>query len=221
MDDLIERGIKVDLIITDPPYEVSVTNWGGSINTIKKFKNSTKQVAEAWIDNWYNFDLFIEKARKLQDKLNIYFWCNKKQIPMYINYFSKEKKILFDILFWNKKNAIPSYNNKYLSDCEYLLYFKEKWAYNKPQNYEDAKTCHLWIINHADKKKYWHPTIKPLDFSEKVIRNSCPVNWIVFDPFMWSWTNWVAAINNWRNFIGIEIEKKWFNIAKQRNIWLI
>jgi len=135
---------------------------------------------------------------------------------MYFKYFVEEKKCLFDILIWNKRNAIPSYNNKYLTDNEYCLYFKKPWAYNKPQNYEDAKTVYLWIINHKDKKTYWHPTIKPLDFTEKLIRNSCPEWWIVFDPFMGSWTTWVACVNTNRNFIWIELNKEYFEIANNR-----
>ena len=216
MDKLIEQWVKVDLIHIDPPYDVSVTNRGWSINKIKRFKHSTKQVAEANINKWYDFHKFIKKAEQLQDKINIYIWCNKKQIPMYFEYFVWEKKCLFDILIWHKKNAIPSYNNKYLTDCEYCLYFKQPWAYNKPQSYEDAKTVYLWLINHKDKKKYNHPTIKPLDFVEKLIRNSCPKNWIVLDPFMWSWTTWVACKNLNRDFIWIEINKEYFNLAKQR-----
>jgi len=216
MDKLIEQWVKVDTIITDPPYEVSVTSGWGSINTIKKFKNSIKQVNEAWIDNWYNFKEFIRKAEQLQDKINIYIWCNKKQIPMYFEYFVLQKKCLFDILIWNKRNAIPSYCNKYLTDNEYCLYFKKPWAYNKPQSYEDAKTVYLWLINHKDKKLWGHPTIKPLDFTEKIIRNSCPEWWIVLDPFMGSGTTWVACKNLNREFIWIELNNKYFNIAKNR-----
>jgi site-specific DNA-methyltransferase (adenine-specific) len=216
MDRLIAQDVKVDLIQIDPPYDVSVKNWGWSINTIKKFKNSTIQVANAGLDNGYDFYSFIKKAEKLQDKTNIYIWCNKKQIPMYMDYFVIKRNCLFDILIWNKKNAIPSYNNKYLTDNEYCLYFKKAWAYNKPQNYDDAKTVYLWLINHKDKKLWNHPTIKPLEFIEKTIRNSCPPWGVVFDPFMWSWTTGVACKNLGREFIGIELNETYFNIAKER-----
>lgn len=216
IDKLISEWVKVDLIHIDPPYQVSVTNKGGSINTIKKFRDSTEQVSDSKLNKWYDFLRFIEKACQLQDKTNIYIWCNKKQIPMYFKYFVEEKKCLFDILIWNKRNAIPSYNNKYLTDNEYCLYFKKPWAYNKPKNYEDAKTVYLGTINHKDKKIWNHPTIKPLEFIEKTIRNSCPEWWVVFDPFMWSWTTWVAAYNQNREFIWIELDKKYFELASFR-----
>lgn len=44
MKTFIEKGLKVDLILTDPPYEVSVTNGGGSVNNVKKFKQTLTDI---------------------------------------------------------------------------------------------------------------------------------------------------------------------------------
>lgn len=70
--------------------------------------------------------------------------------------------------------------------------------------------------NVTDKKLYQHPTIKPLDITEKIIRNSSEEGQMVLDPFMGSGTTGVACSRLNRNFIGIECEEKWFNIAKNR-----
>ena len=80
----------------------------------------------------------------------------------------------------------------------------------------DAKTYVIQGINYTDKKLYKHPTIKPLDIIEKLIRNSSNENGIILDPFMGSGTTGVACVKNKRNFIGIEINKEYYNIARNR-----
>ncbi len=216
LERLIEQNVKIDLIIADPPYEISVTNKWGSINNIKWFNKSLKEINKKQIDKWYDYIKFFELVKQLQNKINMYIRCNKKWLPIYINYFSQNKNILIDILIRHKVNAIPSYFNKYLTDCEYCIYIKEKGAYCKPKSYEDAKTIYIDKINHIDKKRYKHPTIKPLPFITKLVKNSCPPWWIVLDPFMWSWTTGVACKLTNRNFIGIELDEDYFEIAKKR-----
>jgi len=61
-----------------------------------------------------------------------------------------------------------------------------------------------------------HPTVKPVNLMEYLIRIYCPVNCIVLDPFCGSGTTGVAAIRQKREFIGIELNKKYCKIAKNR-----
>ena len=149
-------------------------------------------------------------------EINIYFWCNKVQIPDYLSFYVGKHKCKFDILCWHKTNALPTYSNKYLSDTEYLLYFRKGKGKCFPESYEDAKTFYIAPINHKDKKLYGHPTIKPLDFTESIIRNSSRESQLILDPFMGSGTTGVAALQNNRNFIGIELDENYFKIAQQR-----
>lgn len=191
MRDLIARGIKVDILYTDPPYDVSAVNGGGSMHKSGKL-SSLKELSTANIDKGYNIDAFGELALQLQDNINMYFWCNKAQIPAYIDFYVTKNKCKFDILPWIKTNALPTYSNKYLTDTEYCLYFR-KGGYCMPQSYEDAKTYYFAPINLKDKKLYGHPTCKPLDVVEKHIKNSTKVGALVFGPFMGSGTTGVAC----------------------------
>lgn len=149
-------------------------------------------------------------------EINIYFWCNKKQIPEYFDFWVTKHKCTFDILCWHKTNALPTYSNKYLSDTEYLLYFRKGKGKCFPNSYDDAKTFYIAPINHKDKKIYGHPTIKPLPFTEPLIRNSTKENQIVLDPFMGSGTTGVAALKNNRKFVGVELNDTYFDITKKR-----
>ena len=214
MKDIPDKTI--DLIVTDPPYNVSATNDGGTINKVKKLNKSLKDLVETNITNGYDIETLGEEFMRVMKEPNIYLWCNKTQIPEYFKFYVEKYKCKFDILCWHKNNALPTYSNKYLSDTEYLLYFRKGKGKCFPKSYEDAKTYYIAPINHKDKKKYKHPTIKPLDITEKVIKNSSKENDIILDPFMGSGTTGVACKQLNRNFIGIELLEEYYNIAKER-----
>lgn len=206
---------SVDLVVVDPPYDLSIRHDGRKLYANKKFDKTITELIESNIDSGFNMEYFCEEICRVMNGINIYIWCNKKQIPFYIDYFVTKKKCKFDILCWHKTNALPTYKNKYLTDTEYLLYF-QSGGKNSPTNYDDAKTFYLSPINLKDKKLYGHPTIKPLDITEKIIRNSSKVNDTVFDCFMGSGTTGVACKKLDRSFVGVEINPEYFNMAKNR-----
>ena len=61
-----------------------------------------------------------------------------------------------------------------------------------------------------------HPTIKPLPLIERLVKNSCPEGGCVLDPFMGSGTTGVACVKHHRDFIGMEIDEKYYGVAKER-----
>lgn len=207
---------SIDLIVTDPPYLISATNGGGTINNIKKLNKSLQDLTNADITNGYDIVRFGKEFVRVMKEINIYVWCNKVQIQDYFNFYVNKLGCKYDIICWHKTNALPTYSNKYLSDTEYLLYFRKGKGKCFPQSYEDAKTYYIAPINLKDKRKYKHPTIKPLEITERIIRNSSREGQVVFDPFMGSGTTGVAAIQNGRRFIGCEINQEYFEIAKRR-----
>ena len=147
--------------------------------------------------------------------MNIYIWCSKKQIEDYLKYFVDKHKCRYEILIWNKTNAMPLYSNKYINDKEYCLYFRKESKCN-PMSYDDARTVYTSPANAKDRVEYKHPTIKTVDFIRKLIRNSSNENDIVLDCFMGSGTTAVASILENRNYVGFEIEKKYYDISNSR-----
>ena len=207
---------SVDLIVTDPPYEISQINGGGSVNTVKKLNKSLEDLETANIRKGYDIISFCEECMRVMKEPNIYIWCNKKQIPTYFDFFVEKYNCKFDILVWNKPNALPTYSNKYLTDCEYCLYFRSGKGKCFPKSYEDAKTVFTAPINISDKKKYNHPTIKPLEFIRAMIRNSSQQGDMVLDPFAGSGTTAVACELEHRDCICIEINPEYANIISNR-----
>jgi len=91
------------------------------------------------------------------------------------------------------------------------------------QEYESLRYTHNLDTNHNN---VWrsqernngkqHPTQKPLDLMERIVKTSSKEGGIILDPFMGSGSTGVACINTNRNFIGIEKDDKYFEIAKSR-----
>lgn len=211
----------VDLVVTDPPYEMSATNGGGSINSVMKMNRSLKQLDDVDISKGYNIKEVGKELVRVMKNINLYVWCNKVQIPDYFNYYVNELGCKFEIICWHKTNALPTYKNKYLSDTEYCLYFR-KGGYCDPsqtaeeERYENAKTFYITPRNAKDKKLWKHPTIKPLDITQKFIKNSSKKGDLVLDCFMGSGTTGVACKNLERDFIGIELNRDYYKIALER-----
>ena len=211
---------SIDLVITDPPYEIS-TKGGGSISKVKHLDSSLNKLSEDEIDKGYNFYEVHKELVRIMKNINIYIWCNKIQIPQLFDFYVTENRCKFDILCWHKTNALPTYKNKYLTDTEYCLYFR-KGGYCDPsateenERYENAKTFYISPLNQKDKKLYNHPTIKPLALIEKFIKNSSHKGDTILDCFMGSGTTGVACRKLERDFIGIEINKDYFETAKNR-----
>lgn len=212
LKDMPDRS--VDLVVTDPPYEVS-SDGGGIYNKVIRLNKSLQELVDLDITSGYDFENINKELVRIMKNINAYFWCNKLQIPRYFNFYVNELGCKFDIIRWEKTNPIPTYHNKYLTDTEFCLYFR-KGGYCSPNSYEDAKTYFVAPINAKDKRLWRHPTIKPLEIIERLVRNSSKPDEIVFDPFMGSGTTGVACKNLGRNFIGCEISKEYFEIAEER-----
>lgn len=205
---------SVDLVIIDPPYLIENTKAGGKSNLAKSIQLMNNELEQNKLTKGIDYNL-LEQFVRLLKKINIYIWCNSKQIPEYFKFFIDKYKCSFDILIWNKTNATPLFHNKYLTDKEYCLYFR-KGGICQPKNYESAKTVYYLPINVKDKRKYNHPTIKPLEIIKNLVINSSLEGDTVLDCFMGSGTTGVACKELNRNFIGIEIDKTYFDIAQER-----
>ncbi len=206
---------SIDLVLIDPPYDICTA--GGKKGN-DKLSHDIMKLEKELIDNNLvsSFDIkVLDEIVRVMKGINIYIWCNARQIPMYIKYFNLQLQCKLEVVIWGKTNPIPLFSNKYMNDKEYCLYFR-KDGYCKPKSYEDAKSIYISKANVEDKKKYQHPTIKPLELIRRLIRNSSKENEIVLDCFLGSGTTAVACILENRKYIGFEINKKYFDIANKR-----
>lgn len=203
---------SIDLIVTDPPYEIHAGGRGGAFGVEKRpyhLAVSKSEMLNCGVTN----DMLSEMCRVMK-KVNVYLWCNKTQLSQYLTFF-EERGCLTDVLVWCKTNPTPMCNNKYLSDLEYCVFAKEpKVRING--TYETKHKYYVLPSNMADKKLFGHPTIKPLKIIENLIINSSDREGVILDPFMGSGTTALAAKKLERHYIGFEIDPKWTNVAQNR-----
>jgi len=207
------EGIKllddnsIDLVVIDPPYKLDL-NKVKKTNEFNKYANELLELKDGF--DLKILDLLIKKMKKI----NIYIYCSKRQIKEILEYFI-DKKCNYEVLTWHKQNPSPLTNNIYLPDTEYVIFAREKGV-KLYGNYHTKHKYYISGVNQVDKKKYKHPTIKPLPFIEAHIENSSKEGDVILDCFAGSGTTLVGAINKGRKFIGFEINEQYYNIAKKR-----
>lgn len=204
----IEDG-SVDLVVTDPPYEITTTGAGIYKQADKQYVKELNGMKDGFSEE------VLDELCRVMKKINIYFFCSQKQIIPLLDYFVKKKKCNWNILSWHKTNPIPACGNKYLTDTEFILFFREKGV-KVYGSFDTKRTWYATPLNQSDKKKYGHPTVKPLSILENLVVNSSQEGEVVLDCFMGSGSTGIAALNNRRKFIGIELDPQYFNIAKER-----
>lgn len=211
MQKMIQNGEKVDVIFTDPPYEfISKNPRGGGFMT-----NENKKYLEAVKNTFgmtYNPTEFLELSAQIMIKPCLYVFTNKNLLKEYLS-FAKQKKWAYDVLICRKTNPIPTYNGHYMPDKEYLIYMSKGAYFNKSLGYENYKTVFDCVIGG---KNRFHPTQKPLDLVLRSLKISAKPNALIFDPYMGSGTTGVACKKLNLHFIGIEINKEYYNVAKKR-----
>ncbi|MDR0675724.1 MAG: site-specific DNA-methyltransferase [Elusimicrobiota bacterium] len=162
-----------------------------------------------------NFDpnSFLELAQKKLKKMNLAIWTNKYLLLEYLQ-FARQNNYNKEIVLWLKPNAIPLCGTRYKSDKEYCMVIKEKGAtFNSGLRHSLYGTYWIEDINH---KTTLHPTEKPLQIFKKLILVHTKENDTVLDMFCGSGTTGIACIEWKRNYILIEKNEKYYEMAKKR-----
>jgi len=198
---------SVDMVLTDPPYNIARKN---NFNTMGR---SGIDFGE-WDKGADLFSYLDECYRVLnKDGSLVVFnaWRNLGDIARYAEDLGFITK---DMLRLEKTNPMPrNRDRRYITDYECALWLtmpKAKWTFNRQSDsYQRPK-----FIHSIDKGL--HPTQKSLGLIIELLRIHTNEGDTVIDPFMGSGTTGVAAINTNRNFIGIELDKDYFDIAESR-----
>ena len=211
MQQLIEQGIKVDAVITDPPYELE--NHGGTKSAMAKRAAKVRDEVD-FMAKGFDYDKCFDLMLKLCKVPNILLFCSNKQVSKIMSYF-EEKKLSVQLLVWNKTNPSPLCNGKYIQYIEFIVFIRGK---NAPFNNVAPTSIKYRVKKYpfVSPKQRFHPTQKPLPLVKELVELHSFEGQTILDPFMGSGTTGVACQNLNRNFIGIELDKNYFEIAKNR-----
>ena len=146
----------------------------------------------------------------------------KNKFSDFLNAKRKPMKVNEDILIFYKKQ--PTYNPQYTYGEPYKRWNTQE-AVDKQTNYgkhkqnvsqSDGKRLPTTVLNFNRVERPVHPTQKPVDLLEWLIKTYSNKGNTILDMCMGVGSTGVACKNTNRNFIGIELDKNYFNIAKER-----
>jgi len=204
MKDIPDKSI--DLVLTDPPYELDNCGKNSFLSpTITKITEGIKDIKDG-----FDEALWFEEIKRVCKKVNCFIFCSNKQITKIMK-LGEENGYFTTLLIWHKSNSTPFCFNVWRGDCEYCIHIRESGAYFEGNAQIKKKVTTLPMNN--DK---FHPTVKPMALIQKYILIGSKEGDLVLDPFVGSGTTAVACQNLKRNFIGIEKEEKYCEIARQR-----
>jgi len=211
MDKMIASGFTVDCIVTDPPYKLD--NHGGGKTDLAQRK-LVKDLHIDFMSKSFDYESVFSRMLKIQKKPNMLIFCSNKQISSIMSFF-EQKKLSTTLLVWNKTNPSPLCNSKHVSDLEFIVYVRGKGVtFNNDTPFSFKRK--LYTSQVVGKKDRFHAAQKPVELLEQYIKLHTNENDIVFDAFMGSGSTGVACVNTNRRFIGVELDSKYFEIAKER-----
>ena len=222
---------SVECIVTSPPY------WKGF--EYEAYFNSYKQYLD-WCELW------LKECKRILKPNGTFYLNVINDSEITIRAFElmeiATRKIMFklhDTIIWYRYNQQPANTNRQLTNqCEYIFMLRhtsanidlhKKEAYEKnPHIFETKNLGNVWKIpfnsgkksvngfGRKETKSKWGHSGFPLELPETCILLSTNEGDTVLDMFMGSGSTGVACVNTNRKFIGIELDEKYFNIAKNR-----
>lgn len=211
---IISKGIKVDAIITDPPYCVSRDYQLGFSNMGRAGMNYGE-----WDYNFNQKEWISICAPVVKDGGSMIIFMDWKNLSYLVEELEKQGFIIKDLLRWEKRNPMPrNVNSRYVMDFEVAIWAvkgKKKWTFNKPADKAYIKPVFVSGIVPGGKKRI-HPTQKNLEVFEEIIKIHTNEGDLILDPFSGSGTTMMACKNTNRNGIGIEIDSVYFEKSIER-----
>ena len=191
---------SISLTLTDIPYDEVNRKSGG-------LRNLDKSHADIIT---FPLDDFIDEVVRVTSG-SIYIFCGSVQVSHIRNRLI-EHKLSVRHCIWEKTNPSPM-NGQYmwLSSIENCVYARKKGAY-----FNITERCNSAVWKEPTEKYKGHPTPKPIKLMERLIRASSKSEEIVLDPCMGSGAVGIAAKRCRRKFIGVEMDKKYYDITSER-----
>jgi DNA modification methylase len=225
MDKLIAKGITVDAIITDPPYGTTACKWDSVIPFDAMWLRLNKLIKPNGAVVLFGSEPFSSALRMSNIKNYKYDWkWEKTKATGHLNAKRQPLRNIEDILVfysnqcrYNPQGTIEVNKKQVKKDTNctmgngYGNYGKQnKTTIQKIGNYPKQ------VLKFKKPNKNVHPTQKPVALMEYLIKTYTNENELVLDFTMGSGSTGVACKNTNRKFIGIEMDKGYFDIAKDR-----
>lgn len=204
---------SVDLVVTDPPYNISKKN---------NFETMNRQGIDfgEWDKNADLLSWMNELPRIVKKGASIIVFNDWRNLGIIAKELEEKGFLIKDIIRWEKTNPMPrNRDRRYIVDYEFAIWAVEnhaKWKFHRQSDKYDRSEIRVPIASASEKTFGAHPTQKPVKLMEELLLRHSDKNDIVLDPFMGSGSTGIACLNTNRDFIGIELDENYFEIAKKR-----
>lgn len=207
---------SVDLILTDPPYNIAKYSTG---NIYLPNRSEINNNLGNWdLEEINPYDFVDEFKRILKPDGNIFIFTSYNLIGKWHEAFDKEFDT-FQFFIWHKTNPMPKiYKNGFLNSCEIIICLwnkGHKWNFSNQRdmhNFFESPIC----MGNERLKKPKHPAQKPLKLIKHLMKIGSNEGDVVYDPFMGVGTTCIAALELNRKFIGVEIDYNFYEASKLR-----
>lgn len=207
---------SVDFILTDPPYNLSQHSTG---NISLYGRAPMNNDVAAWDKINFNPEEWADEfIRILKPTGNLFIFTSYNQLGRWYNCLDK-KFDTSNFMIWHKTNPAPKiFKAGFLNSCEMIFTCwnkKHTWNFisqSEMHNFIESPICMRPERLSSPK----HPTQKPTSILKKMIKIASNEQDIIFDPFMGVGSTGVAALQLNRKFIGVELDKIYFDAAKNR-----
>lgn len=203
---------SIDLVVTDPPYKIVQ---GGRTKDmghggIMAMDNKDVSKGKMFEQNDIKFSEWLpEVYRVLKPRTNAYIMTNGRNIAE-LQAAAEDAGLHYqNLLVWKKRTKTP--NRYWMQTCEFILMLSKRPA----RSIHDMGKENFFQYD-SKRGNRLHPSEKPIDLMADLIVESSSIGETVLDPFMGSGTTGVAALRLSREFIGMEVDPKFFEVAKQR-----
>ncbi len=209
-------GQSIDLILTDPPYNLGRYSTGNiKMSWRKDFNND---VAE-WDTTIFNPAGWLDEFKRiLKPTGTIFAFTSYNLLGQWHQVFDPVFDT-FQFIVWHKTNPPPKLRRAgFLNSCELIVCV---WNKGHTWNFTKQKDMHNFIespicMGRERLKTPVHPTQKPIKVLSRLVKLATNPGDLVFDPFMGVGSSGVAALQLDRRFTGIEIDPIYFRAAEKR-----
>ena len=225
MDVLISLGVKFDAIITDPPYGTTACKWDSIIPFDKMWEKVNKLIKPNGAIVLFGNEPFTSRLICSNLKGFKYRWDWNKKIPSGMSYAKyRPMQQTEDICIFTKNGEKTIYNPQMIKRDKPIKSGGTKHSETAPIKYKDKdfkktyeyKNPITLIEFDKIRKGSLHPTQKPVELLEYLIKTYTNENEVVLDFTMGSGSTGLACMNTNRRFVGIELDENYFNIAVER-----
>ena len=209
------------VMITDPPYNFTKSA------TQKVYKETSKRLVSKsalydYQDGGENcrikskfgaddIEKFLKQIPRLMRKMNAFVFCSEDQLAFYSSWEARHG-YKFAVLVWEKPVTIIS-KRRFSQNVEFIVRIYESGT--ALNNVDDVELYNRVFHSKVVRNKQ-HPTQKPLEIFERIIRLTTIPGDAVLDPFLGSGTTAVAAKKLGRFYVGIERSDEFFSTAERR-----